>query len=657
MEWPCPTAALSQKARCIRFGDSKWRASAALARLTGLAWLVFIVLIPATDSTNSTAASVSDGSAGRRKVVLGPAEDLSALEVKKGCWKTKPETTGLRSKTLGFTVKASECFIYAAPEGFEYLAVKDLQPCTRQGEPQVPMKTFQVELAKDAAVYGAEVVAGSFAKVQGEVRIAPSPKAAEPNWGKLIPDKAVYGRSTLFPGSLVRYERGCDNERQHVFVRFFPLQYVPATKEATVVTKATIRLYYRTGGKAPLHAIPESVGSPGVTNRIVTPSAQCVIICPSALQDQGQRLADFHSRKEGIRSAVVTTEAIRLAYTPSEDPPFDGCKSRELGGWKMFGSYDYVLARQIIAYLRDQSCHPHLAYVTLLGDATLVPPSYYYYFAQNKRDYSRWIPTDLFYASPDYDLVPNYHLGRLSVSNPAESFNVVEKIERWHGQAQADWIKKVYLVNTWGMTRFDSLRKGFFDGFRFKRLAGVDARAEKVYAEPAFTTAEVGFMFIGLHGSGWEMALDSSLLTIDDLMSYDAHDRVPLVFAVSCDDGAFDLGLVNNRSLTHSFGECVLLSKAGGIAYFGSTRTGSGVHTEYFYRGQMVTTHLKYRPALMFYPFLAYRDGATTLGELDSKGILGYIADNDVAGDPWNQMEILQHVLLGDAALKIPPCR
>ena len=295
---------------------------------------------------------------------------------------TNAQTVGVRFKTLSFTVKPSDCFIYAAPEGFEYLAVKDLQPGTQQGEPQVPMKTFLVVLDKDAEVCGVEVVAGSFAKVQGKVRIAPSPKAAEPNWTKLIPDEAIYGRSALFPGSLVRFERGCDNERQHVFVRFFPLQYVPATREATIVTKATIRLYYRAGGsKAPLNEIQGSAASPGVTNRITTPNTQCVIICPNVLKDQAQRLAGFHNQKEGIPSAVVTTEAIRASYAPAEDPPFDGCKSRELGGWKFFGGYDYALARQIIAYLRDQAAHPRLAYVTLLGNATLVPPSYYYYFA------------------------------------------------------------------------------------------------------------------------------------------------------------------------------------------------------------------------------------------------------------------------------------
>ncbi|MHC1766597.1 MAG: C25 family cysteine peptidase [Verrucomicrobiia bacterium] len=626
-------------------------------RCAGLGWGLLITLILAGQSRAVSASDVLDD---RRAVVLGPAQELPALEVKMDFGGKKAPDIDLRSITLDFTVEPSECFVYAVPDRFEYLAVKDLRPCTQEGEPQVPMKTFVLELERDSEVCGVEVAEGSFARVQGEVTIAPSPRANEPNWGKLIPDETIYGRSTLFPGSLVRYERGCDNKRQHVFVRFFPLQYAPAKKEATLVTKATIRLYYKPGQtRAPLNGNPESGGMAGVTNRIVTTSAQFVIICPSVLQDQGQRLASFHKDKEDIHSAVVTTEAICAAYAPAEDPPFAGCKNRDAAGWKLFGGYDYALARQIIAFLRDQAAHPHLAHVTLLGDATLVPPSYYYYnhFCQSQTEYTDWMPTDCFYGSPDYDLVPNYHLGRLSVSDAAEALSVVEKIERWHEQAQADWLKKVYLVSGWDPTRFDWFRIGFFDGFRVTRLDDADDRAEKVYAEPAFTTAEIGFVFMGQHGSGGEAVFNSSMLTGVELMTYERHDRVPMVFAVSCDNGAFDLGLVKHRSLTHSFGESVLLSKAGGIAYFGFTRLGGGMHTEYYYKGQMVTTHLKYRPALIYYPFLAYRDGAITLGELHTKAVLRYIEDNDIAGDPLHQADILQHVLLGDAALKIPPCR
>ena len=183
MEWRRPARDLSHPGRLVLCGDARRGPRRSAARATAFACLFPVLLAFATDSRG---AAVSDPSADRRPVVCSPPQDLAALEVKKDCLSTNAQTVGVRFKTLSFTVKPSDCFIYAAPEGFEYLAVKDLQPGTQQGEPQVPMKTFLVVLDKDAEVCGVEVVAGSFAKVQGKVRIAPSPKAAEPNWTKLI---------------------------------------------------------------------------------------------------------------------------------------------------------------------------------------------------------------------------------------------------------------------------------------------------------------------------------------------------------------------------------------------------------------------------------------------------------------------------------------
>ena len=100
-----------------------------------------------------------------------------------------------------------------------------------------------------------------------------------------------------------------------------------------------------------------------------------------------------------------------------------------LSGWSNIRNYNYTLARKIVAYLRQ--AQP--AYVTILGDGLLVPPSYYY--SANGGGYDDWMPTDFFYASPDYDggfsFVPSIAVGRLSVSTVAEARTVVAKIKAW----------------------------------------------------------------------------------------------------------------------------------------------------------------------------------------------------------------------------------
>ena len=68
--------------------------------------------------------------------------------------------------------------------------------------------------------------------------------------GKYIPNEELYRTNAFFPGRLLDYERGNDNQRQHVFVRFYPLQYVPGQRKAFLVTKATLKLYWSNPAKS-----------------------------------------------------------------------------------------------------------------------------------------------------------------------------------------------------------------------------------------------------------------------------------------------------------------------------------------------------------------------------------------------------------------------
>ena len=107
----------------------------------------------------------------------------------------------------------------------------------------------------------------------------------------------------------------------------------------------------------------------------------------------------------------MTTEWIDANYSAAEDPPYSGYKNPKLRGRRRISNYNYELAKKIVAYLRDTNAHPNLVYVTLLGDGALVPPSYYY-SENGGNSYKAWAPTDLFYSSPDYDLSPNFQIGR-----------------------------------------------------------------------------------------------------------------------------------------------------------------------------------------------------------------------------------------------------
>jgi hypothetical protein len=447
-----------------------------------------------------------------------------------------------------------------------------------------------------------------------------------------------------------------------VFVRFYPLQYVPGQRKAFLVTKATLKLYWRNPAKS-VWASGEKTLARGQSAgaSVAAPKAECVIICPEALQKEASRLSQFHTVTEGIRSSVVTTEAIAAAYQPAADPPFNGYTNRQLEGWASITNYNYALAKKIVAYLRDQEAHPRLVYVTLLGDGLLVPPSYYYY----PGGVIGWTPTDFFYVSPDYDFVPNYRVGRLPVNDAAEAAQLVDKIIRWHKNARWDWFKNVclaggrpydYMMYTHEMACDEVIRQGLFRGMKVKRFYDSARRREPPYIEPIFTTLGVGIFWYSCHGNVDAMvpgSVGSMEIGANNVMRYSANDRVPVVFADACNNGAFDLDLMNNGCRL-SFGEALLKSPAGGIAVFGASRLTDNVTLYYFQQGRPVVAKLGGMGGLVHYALESYRGGSDTLGKLSSDALYAYVANNSVAGSRAHLARVFSFVLLGDPALKIP---
>lgn len=357
--------------------------------------LTFVVGLHVTAASVLLAATAGS-SREQRTVELGPPANLADLAVRKQAGSMKLPAANVSTNSLTFEVDEKNCFIYPAPEGFDYLAVEDLEPFTHWGQPQLPMKTFIVRLDRNVEVYGVEVVDGTYREVRQRVNIVPVPMEGFTNDGKYIPDEALYRTNIFFPRTLVACDWGLDNQRQHVFVRFFPLLCIPAQRKAVLVTRATLRLYYGVRareGSAPTGELDtrkkEGAG------QITASEAACVIICPKALRQPADRLSEFHTKMEGISSAVVTTEAIGATYEPAGNPPFPGYTNQQSQGWNTITNYQYTLARQIVAYLRDRAMHPDLVYVTILGDGLLVPPSYYS-FSEFPNTYQSWLPTDFF---------------------------------------------------------------------------------------------------------------------------------------------------------------------------------------------------------------------------------------------------------------------
>jgi hypothetical protein len=429
------------------------------------------------------------------------------------------------------------------------------------------------------------------------------------------------------------------------------MQYMPNRKKAIILTEATVNVYY---GSVPSADEPFQDANASLALSPIATTVPSIIICPSSLQAQANELAAFHGG-----SAVVTTEQISASYSAVDDPPFTGYKNSALAGWRNIKRYNYLLAKRIIACLSDTGSHTDLAYVTLFGDGLLVPPSYYY--SANGGSYDDWIPTDLFYASPDYDFVPNYKVGRLSVSNAAEASALVSKLSNWYRNATWDSFGKAYVAGgiphaahyyCGELNTTEAVNADFLSGMNLSKCFHSDGAFTKTCMEPIFSTANVGLVYHIGHGSGSSISLDDVALTAGDLMGYPPDLNIPVVVSVACRNGNYDLDLVGSNGAI-SFGEAVLKSQAGGIAYIGGSRLNVGDAIYHYEQGNVVIDKQTYIIGLLHYVLGAYHDGKTLLGDICNSALSTYLSNNATT-DPVNMETMFRHVLLGDPALKIP---
>ena len=93
-------------------------------------------------------ADSSNAFQGKRPIRLGPAVDVSASPVTRQALRRNIQQLGPSTRALAFEIDPAACAVYPAPEGYEYLKVNELKPTGRPGEPELPMKTFVVELDK-----------------------------------------------------------------------------------------------------------------------------------------------------------------------------------------------------------------------------------------------------------------------------------------------------------------------------------------------------------------------------------------------------------------------------------------------------------------------------------------------------------------------------
>jgi hypothetical protein len=573
--------------------------------------------------------------------------DIAGIDIRTAAFRT-----GDAAEVLPVRFREDDLRLRMTPTGLHYLGIRGYGSLARAGEPALPVMTRRLVLPAGSAVTGLRLLRPEFAEVDARLNLAPArgpmplTGAAPGVYGGA--GQGVYSTSAYYPGGALSYVSGSDGRRTVVYIRLYPVQYNPAEGRAVLIKEAQIEVHYDI----------EPPRAPAASPRFS--DARNVILTTSTLLAPAESLRVLHEDLEGVASDVVTVEHIDTVYAEAEVPLQPGYAN--MSGGPVTGAYDYSLARKVVSFLRDTASHPDLVSVTILGDALEVPPSYYFYVPQYT-EYNNWIVSDLFYASPDYDMVLNYQVGRLPVSTVDEALAIVDKYRTYKAGLDAGWFHNaavfggatfntLHLYGEMGIVH--ALEEGCLEGQVIEKNFHSNFRENRDVLVPHFTDENTGIVFASGHGSGVSYIMTTTTMHSTEFGIMPPTARYPLLFMVACLNGSYDAEIVPN-GYARCYGERALASAAGPVAFWGASRT---AFVGYDYRfdeaGRLDISGSRYLSGMLINCLKAYSYGAASLGEIAAGAFDEYM----LIYEPENYVDRVtayEYVFLGDPAISVPP--
>lgn len=552
-------------------------------------------------------------------------------------------------RSIPFDFDLSSCSLKKT-DMYTSIQMDGLSTSGSPGDPLIPMKTMTLTIPGHITILDVEIVDGEYHYIENPIFPAPKPEPVfwsesliEQRIGQLTPNVETYTREAYYPGEILSYDVGYTTEKTVIYVRIYPVQYKPCSREALLISQGQIELIYE----------DESNDYPQSTK---DNSWENIIISPPSFYNEAVKLCEFHN-SQGTISNVMNTTWISDNYDEAKNPPYPGFDNMtELSNIlfeNQLQGYNFSLAKKIISFLNDTSYHPELTYVTLLGTARMVPPSYYVFSSNGV-----FVPTDFFYASPEYDLVTNYKVGRLPVDTVQQAGQVVNKIINWKGTTELFNNITVAGGKPFGtpfdigeMIIVDMLNQGLLNGINPKKCFRTENSFHSEEVLQSFMGGTGLLYHIG-HGSGTQMVLEGDPIDVSDLLSLQSSDTNPIVISIGCMNGAFDTH-VGNMSYDVSFAESVLLSNAGGIAYIGGSRNNAGTPVFNLENGYLHISDETYMARLLTDVFKCFANECNTLGELTDYAVTEYVKKHDFM-DSMDEYTLFCFTLLGDPAMHLP---
>jgi len=542
-------------------------------------------------------------------------------------------------------------------KGHELIVAKKSDYYYLPGLPYVPIEDMHVNLGKSKKVVNIFVLDGDIrtTKVNNVLR---APEAIPLLPRPINGTRATYGKRFFPDNPIIHWEQ----RGSKLYLRVARIIYDLAYEKAIVLDSIKIGIKYADSDPA----IGESFIVP-----LEVQNSSYIIIAPSEFVENLTSLAELH---RDLNPVIVNLSWIYRNFDEAEPPSLPGYTNSSLPLWDTISNfYNFSLALRIIEFLRNISDRPR--YVVLVGDADILPPSYYYWDEKFYEEYSyyeedAWVPTDFFYMSPDYDFDVDLYVARIPARSPEQISSYLEKLQYWHTalNSGAEWIKRAYAFAgvPFGTPLFvgeglilNMLADGLFGNLSVRKFFESDGNYSLDTLYSVLHEDIPGFLIVLAHGefdklskSKWGTAFYWEDLLDTYQAKYFNANRSPIFITFACQSAGYDYGEISNED-DLSFSEVALFSSSIAAAYVGNTRISFGSYSAYLDDGKLKFLTQPYAQGIIYNLFKVYVNGSRRLGEVFGKALEEYYKLFGV--DYWiNLRTILESVLLGDPALLLP---
>ena len=515
------------------------------------------------------------------------------------------------------------------------------------GKPQVPIFTRRIEIPFGMMPIDVKVI-----NLEHQRLIMPKLEQYSPKtWSivkKTSPDTLQNG---LFPGVLGDFWIEKSNDQTFVTIEVNSVILDFDTDKMNIFTKIVL------GIEMVEHSSIKKTIEPGE-------KPKSVILCPQAFKSAADKLAKAQC-DDGYDSEVIFVETIKSSIEPQEEESdFPGPKNFSTKDKDKLKNYNYDLAKRIRNYFSSRI--NQVSYITIIGDGSNVPASFYLIDRWSYIDYDKYVPSDIYYSSPDLDTVPDIALGRLPVRDVDEANRVVDKIITYRKELKPE---KFFNVSLQGGDPFEGgyegeidcqalIESGILDGFKIRKFYKTRGKFDTASVLDSFKT-ETGIISSVSHGSGDAIYTEPGKVTTADILKLPKRPNLPILLTPSCTNGMWDAEVIGYKFDQFpegdglSFGQACMLSPGGPVAYFGGSRINYAGINWTIEGGVVKIMPFEETDRILQEVLNAYHNWAGTLGEMTLQAFKKYVGVTP-RGYFSTPKTMFAFCFFGDPTIKVP---